>query len=401
MAEPTTRHLTILLTDIKGFTDKTSSKTRAAISTMLDEHRAVVLPLLEARGGHLIKTIGDAFLMTFESPTNAVLAGLSVQEALAKLNEGRSADDRLEIRIAINAGEVNLMENDVFGEAVNITARIESIAEAGQVYFTEAVYLAMNKAEVPSSEIGLMQLKGIPEKIRVYKVRREAPLGPGVTSAPETKARLFGLIPPLTGAKAALVSSPSAVPSTWKRAAALCIDGVICWMLASSIFPSSGGSLRATKKLGGGKVSVDLKGLDVKKIVKDAGVESKAGVSVKDENGNAVVYDDKKGLQVTVDNGAEDNERGLLSGRWGFAVIWFAYSLVFLKKWGSTPGKKLMKLKVVSLDGGALDGKQRMMRAAVSLVSGYAAGLGYLWAFFEPQRRGWHDLLADTRVIDA
>ncbi|MDD5305496.1 MAG: adenylate/guanylate cyclase domain-containing protein, partial [Elusimicrobia bacterium] len=87
MAEPTTRHLTILLTDIKGFTDKTSSKTRAAISTMLDEHRSVVLPLLEARGGHLVKTIGDAFLMTFESPTNAVLAGVSVQEALAKLNE--------------------------------------------------------------------------------------------------------------------------------------------------------------------------------------------------------------------------------------------------------------------------------------------------------------------------
>lgn len=403
MAEPTTRHLTILLTDIKGFTDKTSSKTRAAISTMLDEHRAVVLPLLEARGGHLVKTIGDAFLMTFESPTNAVLAGLTVQDALAKLNEGRAEADRLEIRIAINAGEVNLMENDVFGEAVNITARIESIAEAGQVYFTEAVYLAMNKAEVPSSEIGLMQLKGIPEKIRVYKVRREAPLGPGVTSAPETKARLFGLIPPLTGAKAALVSSPSAVPSTWKRFAALCIDAILVGMLAGAIFSSHGRSVRTTKRPDGGKITVDLKGLGVDKIMKESGADPKAGINAKDANGNSVVYDEKKGLQVTVDKDAEgdDGDRGFLSGRWGFALIWFAYNLIFLKRMGATPGKKLMKLRVVSLNGGELDKNQRMLRSAVSLVSGYAAGLGYLWALFEPQKRGWHDLLADTRVVSA
>ncbi len=60
-----------------------------------------------------------------------------------------------------------------------------------------------------------------------------------------------------------------------------------------------------------------------------------------------------------------------------------------------------MKLKVVSMNGGPLDEKQNAMRAAISLVSGYAAGLGYLWAFFEPQRRGWHDLLSDTRVVNA
>jgi class 3 adenylate cyclase len=77
MSAPETRHLTILLTDIKGFTDKTSHQTRADIQAMLDEHRAVVLPVLERGGGRLVKTIGDAFLMTFESPTNAVLAGAS------------------------------------------------------------------------------------------------------------------------------------------------------------------------------------------------------------------------------------------------------------------------------------------------------------------------------------
>lgn len=385
MAEPTTRHLTILLTDIKGFTDKTSSKSRAEISTMLDEHRAVVLPLLEARGGHLVKTIGDAFLMTFESPTNAVLAGVSVQEALAKLNEGRPAGDRLEIRIAINCGEVNLMENDVFGEAVNITARIEGIAEAGQVYFTEAVYLSMNKAEVPSSEIGLMQLKGIPEKIRVYKVRREEPVG---ASAEAARSRFFGLMPPKAaapsfqpgGAKASLVNA--GVPSTWKRFAALLLDGLFVAILVGAI-TGGGSTIRARKKVGPANVAVSVKGVDIKT----------------DET--KILFDDKKGLQVAVDE--DEGDRGRERGRrdWPFAIGWIVYQLVFLKKMGTTPGKRLLKLKVISMDGGALDNKQRLTRAAVSLLSGYAAGVGYLWAFWEPQRRGWHDLMAETRVVAA
>lgn len=379
MAEPTTRHLTILLTDIKGFTDKTSSKTRAAISTMLDEHRAVVLPLLEARGGHLVKTIGDAFLMTFESPTNAVLAGVSVQEALTKLNEGRAPEDRLDIRIAINCGEVNLMESDVFGEAVNITARIEGIAEPGQVYFTEAVYLSMNKAEVPSSEIGLVQLKGIPEKIRVYKVRREEPVG--APAAPE-RSRLFGLIPPKAapfapGAKAAFATA--GVPSTPRRFAALMLDVLFVGLLVGAI---TGQKLNFhfSKPSTSNVISVDAKGLNV------------------DGKPSSVHYDSKNGLQVTPDDA---DSPPLLATGWGFALAWFVYQLVFLKRLEATPGKRLFKLKVVSLDGGPLEKKQRTMRAAVSLLSAYAGGLGYLWALFEPQRRGWHDLMAGTRVVNA
>ena len=329
--------------------------------------------------------------MSFDSPTNAVLAGVAVQEALRKRNEGRESNDRLEIRIAINAGEVNIADNDVFGEAVNITARIEGLAEAGQVWFTEAVYLAMNKNEVPSSEIGLMQLKGIPEKIRVYKVRREEPVGAASAEAVKAASNLFGMLP-----RAKVSPSGSApVPSTWKRFAALCVDGLIVALLVGAITGDKPGT-HVHKQFSNGQVTLDLPAVTVKKV-KDAGVDIK-NLNVADGNGNNVVYDDKKGLQVTVDgNGSVEPERGRRD--WLFALCWFIYSLIFLKRWGATPGKKLFKLKVVSLDGSALDEKQRAMRAAISLISGYAAGIGYLWAFFEPQRRGWHDLLADTRVV--
>ncbi|HXT00807.1 MAG TPA: RDD family protein [Elusimicrobiota bacterium] len=437
MASPETRHLSILLTDIKGFTDKTSHKTRADIQAMLDEHRAIVLPILEGAGGRLIKTIGDAFLMTYDSPTNAVLAGVAVQEALAKRNEGKSPDDRLEIRIAINAGEVNLAEGDVFGEPVNITARIEGIAEAGQVYFTEAVYLAMNKAEVPSSEIGLMQLKGIPEKIRVYKVRREEPVGATSAKAEERRG-LLKFLPPLAEGPAAFGpgvkaipagAATSRLPSSWRRAAALCIDGILCSMILGFFVGSRHSrKLHISKKLASvPTVDVDDKGMkingpDTKLAFDDSGIHGQAGdtnIAI-DEHGihvdpkakpQKVVYQNpKSGVKVSVDDDgdkdADEDDGGsfarrFMSGRWDFAIVWFVYSLVFLKWLSASPGKQLLKLKVVSVNGQPVDKRQRMLRAGFSLISGYAMFLGYLWALWEPQRRTWHDLVAGTRVVPA
>lgn len=386
MASPVTRHLTILLTDIKGFTDKTSSKTRADIQGMLDEHRAVVLPILEGGGGHLIKTIGDAFLMTFESPTNAVLAGVAVQEALSRLNEGRSAQDRLEIRIAINSGEINLVDGDVFGEPVNITARIEGIAEAGQVYFTEAVYLSMNKAEVPSSEVGLMQLKGIPEKIRVYKVRREDPIGE-VAAAP-ARSRFFGLIPPMPAAAPAFgpgvkaIPAPSAsaaLPPHRRRIFAVLIDALLCSLILG--FFNGFGRAHPGKRPAE-TATVNAKGL----VASEGGNKFTAGPdglkasSEEDEDGGPLLG-------------------GILSG-WGrYALVWAVYGLMFLKWMSGSPGKQLMGLRVVSDNGASLEKRQRMIRAFFSLVSAYAGFIGYLWAFWEPKRRTWHDLMAGTRVV--
>ena len=91
-------------------------------------------------------------------------------------NAQAAEDERIEVRVAINTGEVEVRGNDVFGETVNIAARIEGITEPGEVYFTHATYLSMNKAEVPTSEVGERRLKGIDEPIRVYRVIRDETL---------------------------------------------------------------------------------------------------------------------------------------------------------------------------------------------------------------------------------
>ncbi len=85
-----------------------------------------------------------------------------------------------------------------------------------------------------------------------------------------------------------------------------------------------------------------------------------------------------------------------------FALCWFVYSLLFLKRLGTTPGGKICKLAVVPMAGsGPLERGQYLMRAFFSLISGYCLLLGYLWAFWEKDGRGWHDLMAGTRVVDA
>jgi adenylate cyclase len=181
-----TANLAIVFTDIQGFSERTSRQTLEENQRLLRVHHDLLVPVFKAFGGRILKSIGDAFLVTFESPTQAVLSGMAIQDRLWGYNRGAPEAERLDVRVAINVGEVRLESQDVFGEPVNIAARVESIAEPGEVFFTEAVYLAMNKAEVPAREVGAFELKGIPGKIRVFRVPR-APFrveAPGEPEAP-------------------------------------------------------------------------------------------------------------------------------------------------------------------------------------------------------------------------
>ena len=179
-----TANLAIVFTDIQGFTERTSRQTLEENQRLLQTHAGLLTPLFKGFGGRIVKSIGDAFLVTFESPTQAVLSGIAIQDRLWQHNRAAPEAEQLRVRVAVNVGEVRIESNDVFGEPVNIAARVEALTEAGEVYITEAVYLAMNKAEVPSQEVGAFELKGIPGRIRVFRV----PHAPYRVEAPATDA---------------------------------------------------------------------------------------------------------------------------------------------------------------------------------------------------------------------
>jgi class 3 adenylate cyclase len=165
-----TDNLTILFTDMVDFTERTSHQSRAENRTMLRTYTRLILPLAARYGGRCIKSIGDAFLIVFRSPTDAVRSAMGMQDALAEYNAGQPEPMRIQIRVSINVGEVRVDGHDVFGEAVNVASRVENITPQNEIYFTEAVYLSMNKAEVPSEPLGEFKLKGIPEPVRLYRV---------------------------------------------------------------------------------------------------------------------------------------------------------------------------------------------------------------------------------------
>lgn len=206
-----TANLAIVFTDIKGFTERTSRQTLEENQRLLQVHHQLLAPLFKAFGGRIVKSIGDAFLVTFESPTQAVLSGIAIQDRLWHHNRTAPEGERMHVRVAINVGEVRLESNDVFGEPVNIAARVEGLADAGEVFFTEAVYLAMNKAEVPSQEVGSFELKGIPGKIRVFRVpqafyRVEAPLARSVSAVSSVSSVSSEEMPPYGNLALARVS---------------------------------------------------------------------------------------------------------------------------------------------------------------------------------------------------
>lgn len=164
------RNLTIMMTDIQGFTQRTSKMSRDEIENLLHRHEQILGPVFGEHGGTVVKTIGDAFLVTFPSATNALQAGMHIQRELAAHNAGADEDEKLRVRVVLNAGEVNVRDGDVFGEPVNVTARVEGVGEAGHVTFTEAVRLLLGNDSLPLESLGDFELKGIPKAVRLHRV---------------------------------------------------------------------------------------------------------------------------------------------------------------------------------------------------------------------------------------
>lgn len=166
-------NLTVMFTDIVGFSEMVSSLPRVASERLLKLHDRLLKKVIQRFRGTLVKSVGDSFLVVFRSPTDAVLCGMAMQDALWEVNQNQPEQERIIIRIALNTGEVLMTSRDVFGEAVNIASRLESETPAGCIYLTETVYLTMNRNEVEFRAIGCQSFKGIPQPMNIYQALRK------------------------------------------------------------------------------------------------------------------------------------------------------------------------------------------------------------------------------------
>ncbi|MDP6943567.1 MAG: adenylate/guanylate cyclase domain-containing protein [Myxococcota bacterium] len=161
------RTLTIVKTDIRGFTDRVATMRVGELDRFLAEHRDQVQHAMVQHGGRVIKNLGDSYLVTFESSTAALKACIQLQRDLA--GAPGTETEAIEVRIAVTAGDVLLQDGDIFGTPVNTVARLEGETPAGEIYFTEAVRLNLNPNEIVHEPMGTYRFKGVPDPVDVYR----------------------------------------------------------------------------------------------------------------------------------------------------------------------------------------------------------------------------------------
>jgi len=167
------KSLTVLFTDLKGSTELYSRMGDMRAYGLVGEHFGLLREVVAARGGAVVKTIGDAVMASFPTPAPALEAAMAMNREIAKVGE-------LELKIGLHAGPciaVDLNERlDYFGQTVNIAARVQGIADSRQIVCTDAVRDAPGAAEVIGglSLVGareLAALKGVAGQVGVWRYR--------------------------------------------------------------------------------------------------------------------------------------------------------------------------------------------------------------------------------------
>jgi adenylate cyclase len=166
----------ILHADVAGFS-RLMGEDEAGTHRALGELRRAVDPLIAAHGGRIVGTAGDSVLADFSSVVDALNCAIEMQRASRAINDPIPPERRLELRIGINLGDVIVDGDDIFGDGVNIAARIEALAQPGTVCISQTVYdQVRNKLDLDYRPLGSHRVKNIAEPVRAYAVGLPAAL---------------------------------------------------------------------------------------------------------------------------------------------------------------------------------------------------------------------------------
>lgn len=160
----------IMFSDIVGYSKMMQASEDHAMD-LLGRHNAIIRESLSKHNGHEVKVIGDAFLVSFSTVTNAVKCAIEIQENFSKYNDGKDESEKILVRIGIHLGDIIVKEKDVFGDGVNIASRIEPLAEPGGICISQEIYnLMKHKLDVEVVSLGPKELKNIKDKIEIYEI---------------------------------------------------------------------------------------------------------------------------------------------------------------------------------------------------------------------------------------
>jgi len=176
----------ILAADIAGYSALMGAD-EARTVTDLKGHQAVILPMVAQFGGRIIDTAGDGILAEFASIVNAVECAVAIQEKMSERNADVELQRRMKFRMGINLGDVIYDDDRIFGDGINVAARLENIAEPGGICISGKVHDEIrSKMNLLYEDLGDCVLKNIANPVRVYNIRLSGAAARRTRVAPNT-----------------------------------------------------------------------------------------------------------------------------------------------------------------------------------------------------------------------
>jgi adenylate cyclase len=169
----------ILAADVAGYSRLMGVDEEGTLARLKAHRRELIDPKIEEHRGHVVKLTGDGILIEFPSVVEAVRCAVDVQQSISEHNADVPKEQRIEFRVGINLGDVIAeADGDIYGDGVNIAARLETLAEPGSVYISGAAYEQVkNKLPFAYRFLGEQRVKNITEPVRVYRVCPEGTAG--------------------------------------------------------------------------------------------------------------------------------------------------------------------------------------------------------------------------------
>src|SRR5499427_9132963 len=168
----------IFASDIVGYSRLMEADEEGTLARMNAHRREFLEPAVAQNRGRIVKRTGDGVLIEFSSAVDAARCAIDVQRGMGERNAGVSPERRIELRIGIHVGDIMIEDDDIFGDGVNIAARLESIAQPGGICISDDAYRQVRgKVNVNFQDSGEQELKNIARPVRVYQLRPEAATG--------------------------------------------------------------------------------------------------------------------------------------------------------------------------------------------------------------------------------
>jgi TolB-like protein/class 3 adenylate cyclase/Tfp pilus assembly protein PilF len=161
----------ILAADVVGYSRLMHRDEARTLAALKDRRSAILAPLVAQHQGRVVKVMGDGVLIEFASAVNAVQCAIALQQRMASANEGEAEEHRIVLRIGINLGDIIVDGGDLYGDGVNLAARLESIAGPGEICVSASVHEQVRrKLDVSFDDLGPRIVKNIADPVQIYRI---------------------------------------------------------------------------------------------------------------------------------------------------------------------------------------------------------------------------------------